>query len=167
MATILDNSIITIKAKDLTENLLDLEDMNLIPSWSLKTHDAGHPTRIPNPDRKLADGDPLYCSFIDIFGDDVSGNRSKSWNKHWNIYMSHRNLPRTLLSQQFHVHFISTSTHASVPEQYQGVKTYIESVLSQIVLINLINILTQKNPYNTNEGSPRNEWSANLPQASV
>jgi len=44
---------------------------------------------MPNPDHALAEGDPLYTSWIDVFGDDVSGNRSKSWNKHWNIYFSY------------------------------------------------------------------------------
>ncbi|KAG5649389.1 hypothetical protein H0H81_004167, partial [Sphagnurus paluster] len=102
LATILDERIITIKSKDLLENFLNLEDTDSVPSWCPKTIDAGHATRIPNPDRKLAEGDPLYSSFIDLFGDDVSGNRSKSWNKHWNIYMGHRNLPRKLLQQQFH-----------------------------------------------------------------
>ncbi|KAF8159989.1 hypothetical protein B0H34DRAFT_843892 [Crassisporium funariophilum] len=71
-------------------------------------------------------GNPLYTSFINIFGDDVSGNQSKSWNKHWNVYMNHQNLPRKLLYQQYNTHFISTSTHASVPEQFRGIKEKIE-----------------------------------------
>ena len=89
--------------------MLDLVDKGLMPSWSEHTTAAGHPTRMPNPDRALAEGDPLYTSFVDVFGDDVSGNVSKSWNKHWNIYMTHCNLPRGVLQRQSHNHFTSMS----------------------------------------------------------
>jgi len=83
---------------------------------------------MPNSDHVLADGDPLYTSWIDIFSDDVSGNRSKNWNKHWNIYMSHRNLLRKLLQQEFHMHFISMSPVTSIPEQFHGLKKVLECV---------------------------------------
>lgn len=115
-----------IKATDLRKCMLDIEADGEMPKWSPETLAKGHNLRIPNPDRVLAAGDPIYTSFIDVFGDDISGNRSKSWNKHWNVYITHRNLPRKLLNQQIHTHFVSTSTHASVPEQFQGIKEVIE-----------------------------------------
>ncbi|KAJ6567528.1 hypothetical protein B0H10DRAFT_2200191 [Mycena sp. CBHHK59/15] len=126
-ATVVDDATILVAANDLSNNYLDLQDQQKIPTWSASTIDMGYPERMPNPKRAIAGGHPLYHSFVDYFGDDVSGNRSKSWNKHWNAYMTHRNLPRTLLQQEFHVHFVSTSPNASISEQYREFKTTVES----------------------------------------
>ncbi|KAF7372102.1 hypothetical protein MVEN_00068900 [Mycena venus] len=126
-ATIVDTETSLICTDDFAENYLDLKQGGAIPNWSESTLEAGHPSRMPNPKREIAGGDPLYTSFVDYFGDDVSGNRTKSWNKHWNAYFTHRNLPRKLLQQEFHVHFVSTSPHASVSEQFREFKMAAES----------------------------------------
>ncbi|KAF8193520.1 hypothetical protein K438DRAFT_2131595 [Mycena galopus ATCC 62051] len=104
-ATIADQTSVFICADDLVDNYYDLEHALKIPKWGASTVKAGYPARMPNPKRLIAAGRPFYTSFVDYFSDDVSGNRSKSWNKHWNAYMTHRNLPRKLLQQEFHVHF--------------------------------------------------------------
>ncbi|KAJ7139371.1 hypothetical protein C8R44DRAFT_605476, partial [Mycena epipterygia] len=126
VATILDTTTILISVLDLTSNFLDLEDEMNIPTWTDDAVAKGYPSRMPNPKWALAQGDRLYSSFIDYFGDDVSGNRLKSWNKHWNAYMTHRNWPCELLQQEFHVHFVSTSPNASITEQFTVFKSIIE-----------------------------------------
>ncbi|KAF9445760.1 hypothetical protein P691DRAFT_795296 [Macrolepiota fuliginosa MF-IS2] len=135
LATINDTHVVQIPASELQFSMPDLLELKQVPTWSPVMTATGHPQHIPNPDRKLAQGEPLYTSFIDIFGDNVSGNQSKSWNKHWNVYMTHQNLPCKLLQQQKHVHFVSTSPYASVPEQFQGIHEKIRSTHDQPVRV--------------------------------
>ncbi|KAF7312000.1 hypothetical protein MIND_00211900 [Mycena indigotica] len=140
-AEIDDSKTSLVAAAEMKENYLDLLDIGAVLQWSgerylllmllvfmtaVATFSKEHPTRMPNRKRAIAAGCPMYTSFVDYFGDDVSGNRSKSWNKHWNVYMTHRNLPRKLLQQEYHVHFVSTSPNASISEQYREFKTAIE-----------------------------------------
>ncbi|KAJ7724641.1 hypothetical protein B0H16DRAFT_1736581 [Mycena metata] len=126
LGTINDASPVFICAEDLAKNYYDLEHAGKIPKWGASTIATGRPARMPNPKRAIAKGRPMYSSFINYFADDVSGNRSKSWNKHWHAYMTHQNLPRKLLQQEFHVHFVSTSPNASVSEQFLEFKVAVE-----------------------------------------
>lgn len=69
---------------------------------------------------------PIYVAYIEIFGDDVSGNTSKAWNEHWNQYLSHRNLLRRVFLHEFHVHFVSAWRSVPVYDQFAQVKGVIE-----------------------------------------
>ena len=64
----------------------------------------------------------MYC-------DDVSGNRSKKWNKHNSFLMTPAGLPHRMSQQEFNVHFLCTSNTASVPEMLDGVVDQIECVV--------------------------------------
>ncbi|EMD36483.1 hypothetical protein CERSUDRAFT_74441 [Gelatoporia subvermispora B] len=125
---VLDNGkdVVMVQASSLAHNFLELQEAHAIPHIPELSSAAPIFRAMPNPDRLLADGDPIYSSFIDCWGDDVSGNRTKSYNKHNNMYITHRNLPCQLLQQEFHIHFISTSQHASIPEQFKALKEVCE-----------------------------------------
>ncbi|KAF8216946.1 hypothetical protein K438DRAFT_2007674 [Mycena galopus ATCC 62051] len=121
-----------VSVTELALDFQDLEHAGAIPQWTDTAIKAGYPSCMPNPQRKIANKRPLYHSFVDYFTDNVSGNRSKAWNKHYNGYLTHRNLPRQLLQQEFHVHFISTSQNASVAEQYREFKARVDEISAHI-----------------------------------
>ncbi|TFK17304.1 hypothetical protein FA15DRAFT_661542 [Coprinopsis marcescibilis] len=52
------------------------------------------------------------------WSDDVSGNVSKQYNPHTNLYIQNLNLPHEKLSQEYFVRFCSTSSYASSSEQF-------------------------------------------------
>lgn len=52
------------------------------------------------------------------WADDVSGNVSKLYNAHTNIYVANASLPHAQLSQEYFIRFSSTSPHASASEQF-------------------------------------------------
>lgn len=75
---------------------------------------------MPHPVRKKANGRPAFCIRIMPWADDVSGNRSKQYNAHMNMYVANVNLPHRKLAQEYFVCFCSTSPHASSSEQFDA-----------------------------------------------
>jgi hypothetical protein len=78
---------------------------------------------MPNPMRKLVpEGYDLYDVHLSTWFDDVSGNQSKQYNKHFVGYAANTNLPGQLLQQEFFVEYLSNSQHASSLEQLSAIK---------------------------------------------
>ncbi|KAJ7628494.1 hypothetical protein FB45DRAFT_1028581 [Roridomyces roridus] len=126
IATVVDVALIEISTMDLALNVHDLEHRQEMPlGWSIDSVEDGYPDRMPHPLRKIAQGRPIYTNLINFFSDNVSGNRSKSWNKHFNCYFTNANLPRAFHQQEAYVHFVSTSQHATVPEQFCEIRKLI------------------------------------------
>lgn len=73
---------------------------------------------MPHPLRAKAKGRPVFRMRVMPWSDDVSGNVSKQYNAHTNIYAVSLNLPHQKLSQEFFVRFCSTSANASSSEQF-------------------------------------------------
>ncbi|KAJ7195227.1 hypothetical protein GGX14DRAFT_404142 [Mycena pura] len=110
--------------------------------------------QMPDSMRNLADGDDLYVVFIPLWADDVSGNKSKQYNKHMNVYMVNSNLPGQLLQQEFFVRFVSTSPSASSPEQFSAIKKQIvETQKDPIWCILRVPGLPADNPQQSEEAS--------------
>ncbi|KAF8056083.1 hypothetical protein FPV67DRAFT_1732296 [Lyophyllum atratum] len=83
--------------------------------------------RMPNALRQLANDEDLFVVMVPLWCDDVSGNKSKQYNKHINIYMANSNIPGRLLQQEYFVRFVSTSPHATSPEQFSALKEQVSA----------------------------------------
>ena len=77
---------------------------------------------MPHPMRVRAGGRPVYSVKIKLWSDDVSGNRSKQWNKHYNWCWTHAGIPQRLANQEYFIRFLSTSPHASPLEQMEAIQ---------------------------------------------
>jgi hypothetical protein len=77
-----------------------------------------------HPLRDKADGRPVFNIRLSVWTDDVSGNTSKQYNPHMNMYLANQNIPHKYLVQEYFVRFVSTSPHASSSELFQGLQKY-------------------------------------------
>ncbi|KAJ7849685.1 hypothetical protein B0H14DRAFT_3085998 [Mycena olivaceomarginata] len=75
---------------DLRETGYSLKFPESSPEWA---------KNMPNPMRKIAKGCPVFSMRIIPWSDDVSGNVSKQFNPHMNVYIANANLPHRKVSQ--------------------------------------------------------------------
>lgn len=127
-----DTEVIRVKAADLLMNRVDLEASGTKIQFTGERHEffktpviskyllelSPHWLHGPNPVRAIANKKPVFSLRIMPWSDDVSGNVSKQYNAHVNMYMTNLNLPHQKLSQEYFVRFCSTSPHASSSEQF-------------------------------------------------
>ncbi|KAJ6511523.1 hypothetical protein C8R47DRAFT_964088 [Mycena vitilis] len=90
--------------------------------------------RIPNRFRQIDKGEDLFTVWVPVWADDVSGARSKQYQKHLNVYTANANLPGQLLQQEYFVRFVSTSPHAGALEQLKVVVDQVKSTHKTPVL---------------------------------
>ncbi|KAJ7847525.1 hypothetical protein B0H13DRAFT_2255356 [Mycena leptocephala] len=101
-----------------TEFKFNYHDITERVGAEIKWAVSSNAPEMPNPLRVIAGGDDLYVVMVPMWADNVSGNKSKQYNKHMNMYMANSNLPGRLLQQEYFVRFVSTSPHASSPSSF-------------------------------------------------
>ncbi|KAJ6508188.1 hypothetical protein C8R45DRAFT_815921 [Mycena sanguinolenta] len=109
--------VVRVLATDLCYNVLDLRAQGEITFSGVQNAFMPH---TPHPVREIAQGRPVFVLRIMPWADDVSGNRSKQYNAHMNMYIANINLPHKLLSQEYFVRFCATSQYASSLEQFDA-----------------------------------------------
>ncbi|KAJ7123807.1 hypothetical protein C8R43DRAFT_899414 [Mycena crocata] len=166
--TVEEHEIVRILATDLRYNFLDLQHQGEVV---FSVQNAFTPY-MPHPMRAIARNRPVFVLRIMPWADDVSGNRSKQYNAHMNMYMANLNLPHKQLAQEYHVRFCATSPHASSLEQFDALAedckqddwtTEYDCELQQEILFCLgIHLLPADNPQqaetSSTMGSSSNLW---------
>ncbi|KAF7288607.1 hypothetical protein MIND_01427300 [Mycena indigotica] len=102
---------------------------------------------MPNPWRdkaKTANGEDcdIAILMVEIWQDDASGNVSKQYDPHLITCVRNLAIPGRLLQQDFHIHHVSSSQHASAGEEFAAVRDTINS--TEADPIHCLNVHTQK-----------------------
>ncbi|KAJ6564270.1 hypothetical protein B0H19DRAFT_941769 [Mycena capillaripes] len=122
-----DNSEILVVQSAITRIPLDDFSFNHEALERRLGHSIKYSQKIPNRFRTIDNGDDLFTVWVPVWADDVSGARSKQYQKHLNVYTANANLPGQLLQQEYFVRFVSTSPHAGALEQLKVVVDHVKS----------------------------------------
>ncbi|EIW54556.1 uncharacterized protein TRAVEDRAFT_60724 [Trametes versicolor FP-101664 SS1] len=146
--------LVRVVATSLWKNCLDLKAQGHVflfsgaaPEWV---------ANMPHPVRQIAKSKPTITVTMMPWSDDVSGNKTKQYNAHTNVYIANTSIPHAKLQQEYFIQFVSTSQYASSSEQMQVIAehtgpekwfTAYDCILKQEVLFRIIpHILPADNP---------------------
>ncbi|KAJ7707163.1 hypothetical protein B0H16DRAFT_1824386 [Mycena metata] len=115
--TVEEHDVVRVLAVDLRYNFLDLRQQGSIKFSGVQNAFTPY---TPHPVRTVAQGRPVFVLRIMPWADDVSGNRSKQYNAHMNLYLANLNLPHKQLAQEYFVRFCATSPVAGSSEQFEA-----------------------------------------------
>ncbi|TFK22439.1 hypothetical protein FA15DRAFT_657497 [Coprinopsis marcescibilis] len=117
-----DPELVDVLVTDLWRNVLDLKLDSKIKLRFSTIFMHSWMSSLPNPLRIKANGCPMYRLRVAAWSDDVSGNISKQYNPHTNLYIQNLGIPHKKLSQEYFVRFCSTSSYASSSEQFTALR---------------------------------------------
>lgn len=86
---------------------------------------------MPNKYRELDKDEDHIVIWMPVWADDVSGARSKQYQKHVNVYMCNGSLPGKLVQQEYHVNFVGSSPQVPATEMLGSVMDQVKYILIQ------------------------------------
>ncbi|KAE9385751.1 hypothetical protein BT96DRAFT_1006762 [Gymnopus androsaceus JB14] len=103
------------------------EIIELTGSLKFAAQSASFSASMPNKYRELDKDEDHVVVWMPVWADDVSGARSKQYQKHVNVYMCNGSLPGKLVQQEYHVNFVGSSQQVSATEMLGSVMKQVES----------------------------------------
>ncbi|KAK7021130.1 hypothetical protein VNI00_017491 [Paramarasmius palmivorus] len=129
-----------VPVSDFRANHEDIERQ--FPRITFAAGSENYAAKIPNVNRQIDGGEDLYTVFFSIWTDDVSGARTKQYQKHMNVCGENVNIPGRLLQQEYFVRALSTSPHAGSLEQLKVILQQIKS--THVVPVRTLNAVTKR-----------------------
>ncbi|KAJ7222267.1 hypothetical protein GGX14DRAFT_532238 [Mycena pura] len=113
---------------DLDELITEFGDF----TWTDHSHEFV--PAMPNPGRKLSGNRDLYVLGLSVWIDDVSGNKSKQYNKFLVMVAQNAALPGILLKQEFHIHFLGASQHVTTAELCAVLRDFVQGTEKEPII---------------------------------
>ncbi|KAJ7055231.1 hypothetical protein C8F01DRAFT_1063097 [Mycena amicta] len=91
-------------------------------------------SHMPNEKRAISGDRDLYVVGVSVWIDDVSGNKSKQYNKFIVMLGQNTAIPGQLLKQEFHIHFMAASQNATTAEYSAVLRDFIRGTHSKPII---------------------------------